>query len=114
MKHYSDKILLNRKKKKLFKEFCSYSLFNLYELYCGSKSFQNEINEIKSQDGKRIGLLYEFVSLNFSAYYKYSKPHISKIKRINTQNKLSENASQNNNKDELDLDDSKIIEKNII
>ena len=103
--------IIKSNKEKLFKEFCSYSLFNLYELYCGSKSFQNEIKEIKSQDGKRIGLLYEFVSLNFSAYYKYSKPHISKSKEINTQNELNQNTSQSNNKDNLDLEDTNNKEK---
>ena len=113
-KTLKEKNIIKSNKEQLFKEFCSYSLINLYDIYCESQHFRKEIKEIKTKDGKRIGLLYEFVSLNFSAYYKYSKPHISKIKRINTQNKLSENASQNNNKDELDLDDSKIIEKNII
>ena len=103
--------IIKSNKEKLFKEFCSYSLFNLYELYCGSKSFQNEIKEIKSQDGKRIGLLYEFVSLNFSAYYKYSKPHISKSKETNTQNELNQNTSQSNNKDNLNLEDTNNKEK---
>ena len=38
------------------------------------------LNDVNIQEGKRIGLLYEFVALNFSAYYKYSKPHKSKNK----------------------------------
>jgi hypothetical protein len=100
-------------KEQLFKEFCSYSLSNLYDIYCESKRFHKEINEIKIQEGKRIGLLYEFVSINFSAYYKYSKPHISKLKRINTQNELGEKASQND-KDELDFDDTNIKGENMI
>ncbi len=100
-------------KEQLFKEFCSYSLINLYDIYCESKRFRNEIKEIKSQEGKRIGLLYEFVSINFSAYYKYGKPHNSKSKEINTQSELKENTSENNNnKDKLDLNDSNIKEKN--
>ena len=96
-------------KEKLFKEFCSYSLFNLYDIYSESKRFQKEIKEIKNQEGKRIGLLYEFVSLNFSAYYKYSKPHIFKSKGINGQNEFAQKASKNNNKDKLDIEDSNII-----
>ena len=40
----------------------------------------NKLIDFHKQEGKRIGLLYEFVALNFSAYYKYSKPHQSKSK----------------------------------
>ena len=101
-----EKNIIKSNKEYLFKEFCSYSLFNLYDIYCESKRFHKDINEIKIQDGKRIGLLYEFVSLNFSAYYKYSKPHISKSKGINTQNELNENATENNNKDKFELEDA--------
>jgi len=101
-----EKNIIKSNKKQLFKEFSSYSLFNLYDIYCESKRFHKEINEIKNQDGKRIGLLYEFVSLNFSAYYKYSKPHIVKSKGINTQNKFNENSTENNNKDKLKTEDA--------
>ena len=99
-------------KEQLFKEFCSYSLSNLYDIYCESKRFRKEINEIKIQEGKRIGLLYEFVSINFSAYYKYSKPHTSKSKEINIQSELKEKTSENNNnKDKFGLNDSNNKEK---
>jgi hypothetical protein len=109
-----EKNIIKSNKEQLFKEFCSYSLINLYDIYCESKRFKKVIKEIKKKEGKRIGFLYEFVSFNCSAYYKYSKPHLLKSKRLNNQNDLSENDSQNNNKDELDLDDSSIKEKNII
>ena len=101
-----EKNIIKSNKKQLFKEFSSYSLFNLYDIYCESKRFHKEINEIKIQDGKRIGLLYEFVSLNFSAYYKYSKPHIVKSKEINIQNKFNENSTENNNKNKLKTEDA--------
>ena len=100
------KNIIKKNKEQLFKEFCSYSLFNLYDIYCESKRFHKNINEIKNQDGKRIGLLYEFVSLNFSAYYKYSKPHIIKSKEINTQNEFNENVTESNNKDKLELENA--------
>ena len=48
------------------------------------------------QDGKRIGLLYEFVSTNFSAYYKYSKPHLTKNKDIVSQSENNESISKKN------------------
>ena len=51
------------------------------------------------------------MSINFSAYYKYSKPHISKSKEINTQNELKQNTSESNNKDNLDLEDTNNKEK---
>ena len=101
-----EKNIIKSNKEQLFKEFCSYSLFNLYDIYCESKRFHKEINDIKIQDGKRIGLLYEFVSLNFSAYYKYSKPHISKSKGIKTQKDFNENDTENDNKDKLEFEDS--------
>ena len=101
-----EKNIIKSNKEQLFKEFCSYSLFNLYDIYCESKRFYKEINEIKIQDGKRIGLLYEFVSLNFSAYYKYSKPHIIKCKGINTKNEFNKNATEKNNKDKLEFEDA--------
>ena len=75
-----EKNMIKTSKEKLFSQFCNYSLYNLYEIYCESERFRKEIDEVSSQEGKRIGILYEFVSLNFSAYYKYSKPHQSKGK----------------------------------
>ena len=101
-----EKNIIKSNKEQLFKEFCSYSLFNLYDIYCESKRFHKEINDIKIQDGKRIGLLYEFVSLNFSAYYKYSKPHISKSKKKKKKKDFNENATENDNKDKLEFEDS--------
>lgn len=77
---FKEQNIIKPSKEKLFSEFCHYSLNKLYDIYCESLRFRKEINEVHSQEGKRIGLLYEFVALNFSAYYKYSKPHQSKIK----------------------------------
>ena len=96
-----EKNIIKSNKEKLFKEFCSYSLFNLYDIFCESKRFIRQIKETKMLDGKRIGLLYEFVSLNFSAYYKYSKPHFTKNKEIishNIRNELISKNNENNNK----------------
>ena len=76
-----EKNIIKPSREKLFSQFCNYSLDNLYDIYCQSQRFRNEINDVNIQEGKRIGLLYEFVALNFSAYYKYSKPHQSKNKQ---------------------------------
>ena len=102
--------IIKSNKEKLFCEFCSYSLFNLYDIFCESERFNKEIKDVKIQDGKRVGLLYEFVSLNFSAYYKYSKPHFIKNKEITSQSGNIENASKTNDNDVKK--DTNIINKN--
>ena len=99
-----EKNIIKSNKKELFEEFCSYSLYNLYGIFIESKRFNKEISYVKSQDGKRIGLLYEFVSLNFVAYYKYGKPHLAKGKEISSQNGNNETTSKfndNNGKNEI-------------
>ena len=95
-KSLEEKNIIKINKKKLFIEFCSYSLYKLYDIFCESQRFIKEIKKVKIHDGKRIGLLYEFVSLNFSAYYKYSKPHFIKNKEISSQSGINVNSSKNN------------------
>ena len=102
-KSLQEKNFIISNKEKLFDELCSYSLYNLYDIYCESKRYNKDMKGVKAQDGKRIGLLYEFVSLNFSAYYKYSKPHFSKNKEISSQsgnNKSSSKYIETNDKNE--------------
>lgn len=77
---FKEQNIIKPNKEKLFFEFCHFSLNNLYDIYCESQWFKKEINRVHTQEGKRIGLLYEFVALNFLAYYKYGKPHLSKKK----------------------------------
>jgi hypothetical protein len=101
--------IIKSNKEKLFKELCSYSLFDLYDIFCESARFRKEIKDVKTQDGKRVGLLYEFVSLNFSAYYKYSKPHFIKNKEIQSSN--NENASKENDNN-VEIKDTNNINKN--
>ena len=65
----------------LIKKFCSYPLKELYEIYTESERFQKEANLISLTDGKKIGILYEFVSKNLCAYYQNSKPHLINHKK---------------------------------
>ena len=102
--------IIKSNKEKLFYEFCSYSLFNLYDIYCESARFRKEIKDVKTQDGKRVGLLYEFVSINFSAYYKYSKPHCIKNKEI--QSDKNANDSKNNDNNNIKIEDTNNINNN--
>ena len=105
-KSLQEKNVIKSNKEELFEEFCSYSLYNLYDIFCESKRFNKEIKNAKLQDGKRIGLLYEFVSLNFVAYYKYGKPHIVKSKEISSQSGNNDTTSKfNDNSDKNEISD---------
>ncbi len=42
---------------------------SLYDNYVNSNKFKRDIEEIKIIDGKRNGILYEFVAINFCVYY---------------------------------------------
>lgn len=75
-----EKGLIKDNRKEAFSEFCSYKLTKLYSIYIESQRYSKEINDVKIQDGRRIGLLYQFVSKNFCTYFENNKPHSIKIK----------------------------------
>jgi hypothetical protein len=75
-----EKGLIKTNKKQPFEQFCTYNLMNLYNIYLESQRYFNEINEVKKHDGRRIGLLYQFVSKNFCNYFENNKPHILRAK----------------------------------
>ena len=75
-----EKGLIKDNRKEAFSEFCSYKLTELYSIYIESQRYSKEINDVKIQDGRRIGLLYQFVSKNFCTYFENNKPHSIKIK----------------------------------
>ena len=89
-----EKDLIKADKKQPFKQFCSYNLIKLYDIYIHSQRYLNEINEVKTYDGRRIGLLYQFVSKNFCNYFENNKPHIIKTKEIKSNS--NSNNKQNN------------------
>jgi hypothetical protein len=78
-----EKDLIKTNRKEAFGEFCSYTLTNLYSIYIESQRYSKEIDDVKIHDGRRIGLLYQFVSKNFCTYFENNKPHIIKIKIYN-------------------------------
>ena len=95
-----------------FKQFCSYDLINLYDIYLQSQKYFDGINEVTTNDGRRIGLLYQFVSKNFCNYFENNKPHILKAKEnINHSNKnicvdnnvINNNENNNNENDLCDI-----------
>jgi hypothetical protein len=81
-----EKGLIKNNRKEAFTEFCSYKLTNLYNIYIESQRYLKEINAVRIHDGRRIGLLYEFVSKNFCKYFEKNKPHSIKIKEDNCNN----------------------------
>jgi hypothetical protein len=86
-----EKGLIKTNRKEAFSEFCSYELTQLYNIYIDSQRYCKEIDDVKNQDGRRIGLLYQFVSKNFCAYFENNKPHCTKIKEeiINHANNIN-------------------------
>ena len=101
-----EKGLIKDNRKELFSEFCSYKLTNLYSLYIESQRYTKEIDEVKTHDGRRIGLLYKFVSKNFCKYFENNKFHSIKIKEE------IKNGIHNNHNDNIHMKNSKSINKN--
>ena len=97
-----EKGLIKDDRKEAFSKFCSYKLSDLYNIYLDSHKYTKAIENIIIQDGRRIGLLYKFVSKNFCRYFENNKPHIIKIKEINNNynidNKLYTNGTNKNEK----------------
>ena len=94
-----EKGFIKPNRKQLFQQFCSCDLISLYNIYLQSQKYFNEINEVKTHDGRRIGLLFQFVSKNFCNYFENSKPHILKTKddvKYNIDNNNDINNINNN------------------
>ena len=93
--------LIKENRKEAFAEFCSYTISNLYSIYLESQKYSKEIDNVKTQDGRRIGLLYKFVSKNFCTYFENNKPHLIKFKEIKNNNNINKKTYINgNNKNE--------------
>ena len=90
-----EKGFIKQNRKQPFEQFCSCNLISLYNIYLQSQKYFNEINEVKTHDGRRIGLLFQFVSKNFCNYFENSKPHILKTKEEVKFNNSREKRSQN-------------------
>jgi hypothetical protein len=78
------KNLCKKDKIDLVKEILNTDFYSLYETYTSSDRFKRETNEIQALEGKRNGILYEFVASNFCIYYLYSKVHVQREKKKNS------------------------------
>jgi len=58
---YLWKILYNIDKFDYLKEILNSNFYNLYEIYTESDRFKRYINEVRTHEGKRNGILYEFI-----------------------------------------------------
>ena len=75
----------------IFKEIANSDFYSLYDNYITSDRFKRDIEQIKKEEGKRNGILYEFVAKNFCVYYLFSKGHSNKEKKnTNIGNKKKE------------------------
>ncbi len=97
LKEIISKKLCNEDKIDILKEILNTDFYNLYETYIESDRFKRDINEVKTHDGKRNGILYEFVANNFCFYYLYSKAHIQKDKK--KENNFEEEEEEEENEE---------------
>ena len=108
----TEKGLIKNNRKDVFSEFCSYNLSNLYKIYLESQRYNKEINDVKVHDGRRIGLLYQFVSKNFCTYFENNKPHSIKIKEEPNINNINDKINLNNNNNKINIDNYESIDNN--
>ena len=76
-----NKNLCKKGKMEIFKEIANSDFYTLYDNYINSDRFKRDIEQIKKEEGKRNGILYEFVAKNFCVYYLFSKGHPNKEKK---------------------------------
>lgn len=65
MKNY-----LKNDKKEIFFDFIHQKYKECYDSYIKSDRFKKDLNEIIMLEGKKFGILYEFVAINFILYYE--------------------------------------------
>ena len=82
IENYFEKNYITKEKEELFKYLCKSTVSELYNLYLESRIHQREIDFVTVQEGKRFAYLYQFISDNFTTYYKNNKPN-KKRKRSN-------------------------------
>jgi hypothetical protein len=61
---------LKNDKKEIFFDFIHQKYKECYDSYIKSDRFKKDLNEIVMLEGKKFGILYEFVAINFILYYE--------------------------------------------
>ena len=83
-------------KENYFKYIYLSKVTDLYLEYLQSKRYKKECELMKKQKGIKSIFLHQFVAENFINYYSYSKPHIRKLKKMNSKKESIENNNNNN------------------
>ena len=64
-----NKNLCRKGKIEIFKEIANSDFYSLYNNYICSDRFKRDYEDLKKEEGKRNGILFEFVAKNFCVYY---------------------------------------------
>ena len=84
---------IKREMQNIFKKFCSLNFQTLYQEYLESKIYIRDLNEAQKCDGKKMQILYEFVSKNYILYFmRYGK----QSNKRNDEIKKEDNIDNNN------------------
>lgn len=62
---------IRKEMQNIFKRFCSLNFKTLYQEYLESKRYIYDLNEAQILGGKKMEILYEFVSKNYILYFMY-------------------------------------------
>ena len=98
---YSMEVILlkdyfHKGKENYFKYIYLSKITDLYLEYLQSKRYKKECEIMKRHKGIKSIFLHQFVAENFINYYSYSKPHIRKLKKMNSKKESIENNNNNN------------------
>ena len=89
---------IKRELQNIFKRFCSLNFQTLYQEYLESKRYIFDLNEAQKCDGKKMKILYEFVSKNYILYFMYYGKQSTK-----RNNEIKKDGNIDNNKIENKL-----------
>ena len=84
---------IKRELQNIFKRFCSLNFQTLYQEYLESKRYIFDLNEAQKCDGKKMKILYEFVSKNYILYFMYYGKQSTK-----RNNEIKKDGNIDNNK----------------
>jgi len=113
---YSMEVILQKdyclqKKENYFKYIYLSKITDLYSEYLQSKRYKIECEIMKKKIGIKSVFLHQFVAENFINYYSFSKPHIRKLKKINSKKASIENNNDNNNNNNFIINKSEVKTK---
>ena len=89
-----NKNIIKREMQNIFKRFCSLNFQTLYQEYLESKIYIKDLNEAQNCDGKKMQILYEFISKNYILYFmRYGKQSNKRNGEIKKDGNIDNNNS---------------------